>query len=76
MALIKKYTGDTFRNLIRQYSFDRMAYDPQYRRAVRKAKAEKKAARAAKVSNEKASSPSSSTSGGVSRQATNETQAS
>lgn len=53
MPLIKTYKGDTFRNLIRQYSFERMAYDPQYRHAVRKAKAMKKAARAAKVSNEK-----------------------
>lgn len=53
MALIATYKGDTFRNLIRQYSFERMAYDPIYRRAVRKAKAERKAARAAKVSNEK-----------------------
>jgi hypothetical protein len=42
------YKGDTFKNLIRQYSFDRMAYDPNYRRAVRKAKAEKKALRKAK----------------------------
>lgn len=36
---IATYSGDTFRNSIRQYSFDRMARDPQYRKDVRKAKA-------------------------------------
>ncbi len=39
------YAGDTFRNSMRQYSFERMARDPIYRREVRKAKAIKKAAR-------------------------------
>ena len=37
------YKGDTFRNLLLQYSYDRMAVDPQYRREVRKALAKKKA---------------------------------
>jgi hypothetical protein len=47
-SVVRIYKGDTFKTLIRQYSFDRMQYDPNYRRAVRKAKAEKKATRKAK----------------------------
>lgn len=45
MKLVGVYTGDTFRNLMRQYSYDRMGRDPRYRRdvfrAVEKRKAEK-----------------------------------
>jgi hypothetical protein len=30
------FKGDSFRNLVRQYSRDRMSRDPQYKRAVEK----------------------------------------
>jgi hypothetical protein len=40
------YRGD-FRTAIRQYSFDRMDRDPQYRREVRKAVSARRAARKA-----------------------------
>jgi hypothetical protein len=41
------YTGDTFRNLIRQYSYDRMSRDSKYRRDVFKAIEERKTKQAA-----------------------------
>jgi hypothetical protein len=41
------YSGDTFRNLIRQYSYDRMSRDSRYRRDVFKAIEERKAKQAA-----------------------------
>jgi Spy/CpxP family protein refolding chaperone len=43
----KVFKGDTFRNLLMQYSYSRMSVDPEYRREVRKALAQKKAERRA-----------------------------
>jgi hypothetical protein len=42
---IAVFSGDTFRNLIKSYSFNRMERDPKYRREVRQFKAARKAAR-------------------------------
>lgn len=39
------FSGDTFRNLIKSYSFNRMERDPKYRHEVRQFKAARKAAR-------------------------------
>lgn len=39
------FSGDTFRNLIKSYSFNRMERDPKYRHEVRQLKAARKAAR-------------------------------
>jgi hypothetical protein len=48
MVVVKKYSGDTLRNLIRQYGIDRMRTDPKYRRDVRAAlKRKREAQRAA-----------------------------
>lgn len=44
----KVYSGDSLRNLLFQYSCDRMDRDPEYRKAVRKAVAERKAQRRAR----------------------------
>lgn len=41
------YSGGTFRELMMQYSCDRMDRDPAYRRDVRKAVAERRNARRA-----------------------------
>lgn len=45
---IAVYKDDTFRNLIRTYSFDRMARDKAYKRDVYRAIDDRKAAQRAK----------------------------
>lgn len=45
------FKGDTFRNLLMQYSYNRMSTDPEYRKEVRKAIAQRKAERRAVAQN-------------------------
>jgi hypothetical protein len=51
------FSGDTFSNLMRQYSNRRMEIDPKYRREVRAEIARRKAARRAKLEAQKATAP-------------------